>query len=99
MMQGSRLLKGQGLSWLTITQQFPGRTSEAVAARYHAKLKSHGAPQLCGEPQIPSVVDDPGEGEREGEKICSHREPEDNSQEFLAKWKGGEENVANTRSA
>ena len=50
------------------------------------------------------MVDDPGEGEWEVEKICSHRKSEDGSPEFLVKWKGGEktwesfENVAETEA-
>ena len=42
---------------------FLGRICKVIAIRYHAKLKSQGAPQLCSEPQMLSVVDDLGKGE------------------------------------
>lgn len=102
-----RQLKKRGLSWHVIAKQFPGRSPRAVKVRYHTKLKTNpspGAPQLCDEPRIPLVVDDPGEEEWEVEEICSHRKSEDGSLEFLVKWKGGEEtweplqNVAETEA-
>ncbi|KAK4098799.1 hypothetical protein N658DRAFT_431190 [Parathielavia hyrcaniae] len=33
-------LKGQGLSWSTIAEQFPGRSARAIQVRYQTKLKT-----------------------------------------------------------
>ncbi|KAK3694839.1 hypothetical protein B0T22DRAFT_437889 [Podospora appendiculata] len=98
-------LKDQGLSWLAIAEQFPGRSPGAIEQRYYTKLQTnptHGAPQLCDDPQTPLVVDNAGEEEWEVEEICNYRKPEDGGLEFLVKWKGGDEtwepfeNVAET---
>lgn len=88
-----RLLKAQGLSWLTIDQQFPGRSPVVIAARYHGKLKanpSHGALQLCDDSQTPLVLDDSDEEEWEVEEICDNRE-DDGVLESFVKWKGRDE--------
>jgi hypothetical protein len=33
-------LRGQGLSWSAIAEQFPGRSAGAIQLRYHTKLKA-----------------------------------------------------------
>jgi len=101
------LLKGQGLSWLAIAQQLPGRSPGAIAVRYYTRLKTspaRGARQLCDDSQTPLVMDDPGGEEWEVEEICDDRELDDGGLEFLVKWRGGDEtwepseNVAETEA-
>ena len=91
-------LKEQGLSWVAIAEQFPGRSPGAIEVRYHTKLKtksSRRAPQLCDDSRTPSVVgdagDEEGEEEWEVEEIRYSRKLDGGGLEFLVKWKGGEE--------
>jgi hypothetical protein len=106
-----RQLKEQGLSWLAIAQQFPGRTAGAIEVRYHTKLKAadasqKGARQLRGYSPAPSPVTDNADGDEEWEveEICGHRRLDDRGVQLLVKWKGGEktwepyENVAETEA-
>ncbi len=45
-------LKGQGLSWTKIAEQFPGRSAGAIQLRYHTKLKTADkewvVEEICG---------------------------------------------------
>ena len=43
-------LKGQGLSWTKIAEQFPGRSAGALEVRYHTKLKTAEwqVEEICG---------------------------------------------------
>ncbi|KAK4119396.1 hypothetical protein N657DRAFT_637326 [Parathielavia appendiculata] len=88
-------LKEQGLSWLEITEHFPGRTPGAIRVRYHNKLKPTSSrsesQKLCDYPQTRSVVDNARDEEWEVEEICDHRKLDDGSLQLLVKWKGGEE--------
>ncbi|KAK0702719.1 hypothetical protein B0H67DRAFT_650083 [Lasiosphaeris hirsuta] len=102
-----RQLRDQGLSWLTIAEQFPGRSPSAIEVRYHTKLKttpSREIPQLRDDPRAPLVVDDAGEEEWDVEEICNCRKLEDSGVELLVKWKGGDqtwepfENMAETEA-
>jgi hypothetical protein len=43
-------LKGQGLPWVEIAEQFPGRSAGAIQLRYHTKLKTveWEVEEICG---------------------------------------------------
>jgi hypothetical protein len=44
-------LKGQGLSWSAIAEQFPGRSSRAIQVRYQTKLNTAEeweVEEICG---------------------------------------------------
>ncbi|KAK4206404.1 hypothetical protein QBC37DRAFT_300861 [Rhypophila decipiens] len=86
-------LKEQGLSWLAIAKQLPGRSAPAIEARYYAKLKP--SPSLQRQrrhntPQTP-VVDDSNGVEWDVEEISNHRKSDSGGLEFPVKWKGGDE--------
>lgn len=103
-------LKEQGLSWIAIAENFPGRSAGAIKVRYHTRLKNTktsqcGAPRFCDSPQTPLVAGDDGkEEEWEVEEICGDRRLDDGGLGLLVKWKGGEEiwepyeNVAETEA-
>lgn len=92
-----RQLKEQGLSWIAIAEDLPGRTVGAIEVSYQTKLKT-ADPSRSGSQQLydhsralsPVVGDDSGE-EREVEEICGDRRRDDGGLELLVKWKGGEE--------
>ncbi|KAK4151942.1 hypothetical protein C8A00DRAFT_35415 [Chaetomidium leptoderma] len=86
-------LKGQGLPWTEIAEQFPGRSAGAIEVRYHTKLKTAGLSRSGSRQLCDSVVgDDSGEEEEwEVEEICGDRTQDDGDLEPLVRWKGGEE--------
>ena len=99
-------LKGQGLSWIQIAEQFQGRSAGTIEVRYHTKLKTadlsqSGSRQLCDDSLAlsPVVGDDSEEEEWEVEEICGHRRRDDGGLKLLVKWKETwqpYENVAET---
>ncbi|KAK4095998.1 hypothetical protein N658DRAFT_562717 [Parathielavia hyrcaniae] len=87
-------LKGQGLSWTEIAEQFPGRSAGAIEVRYYTRLKTADVSrsrsrQLCDDSPALSPVtgDDSGEEEWEVEEICGKRTRGDGDLELLVKWK------------
>lgn len=91
-------LKEQGLSWIAIAKQFPGRSVGAIEVRYHTKLKTadpsrSGSRELCDHSRAlsPVVGDDGGEEEFPVGEICGERKSDDGGLELLMKWKSGEE--------
>ncbi len=73
-----RQLKEQGLPWIAIAKQFPGRSAGAIEVRYHTKLKNTN-PSQSGAP------------EWEVDRICGHRGLPGDGVKLLVRWEGGEE--------
>ena len=73
-----RQLKEQGLPWIAIAKQFPGRSAGAIEVRYHTKLKNTSPSQSAAP-------------EWEVDRICGHRELPGGGMKLLVRGEGGEE--------